>query len=335
MKNILKVFCLLIFFVHFSYPQVDLNKTAQSTMNFLLVGTSPKASAMGEAYTAAGSGSESIFYNPAGIARSSGTFDININYARWIADINYLSGGATWNMNNMGVIGIHLLTVDYGTINGTSLIYESEKDLYPLGYKDNGTVSNVGAYSVGLTYAKSISQEFSIGVTAKIAGQNLGQNLMENGMKDNNAAKLVFDAGIHYLTSYNDFRFGMSIRNFSSNLKREEIDEQLPLVFSLGAAIDLMKVIDAELAQDNPVTLAVDFLHQNNYSERVNLGIEYKMLNMISLRGGYQTNRDLASWSGGVGFNTSINDYDIEVNYSYSQMEIFDDVSRISIIFTF
>ncbi len=325
--------CLTVLFLNQSLAQVDLNKTAQSTMNFLLVGTSSRASALGEAYTSIGTGSESIFYNPAGLTNMNNLFDINLNYTQWIADINYLSGGVSWNLDSYGIVGIHLLTVDYGVINGTSI--STDEVLYPLGYIDNGPVSNVSAYSVGVSYAKSISQEFSIGGTVKLAGQNLGLSQLANGSKDNNANKLVFDVGVLYKTDFKGFSFGMAIRNFSTDLKREEIEEQLPLIFSLGASINVMDVIDTDLAQDNTIIFSADFLHQNNYSERLNFGLEYQILQMISLRGGYQTNRDLASWSGGIGFNTTVSDYDLELNYSYSRFKYFNSVSRISLIFSF
>jgi len=317
------------------YSQIGLNKTAQSTMNFLLVGTSPRACALGEAFTAIGSGSESMFYNPSGLTSMNTEFDITLNYTSWIADINYLSGAAAWNLGLYGVVGINLLTVNYGDIKGTSLVSPGESANYPLGYKDNGNLSNVGAYSVGLSYAKAISEAFSIGGNVKIAGQNLGESDFGTSVKQNNAAKLVFDAGVSYATGFKGFTFGMSIRNFSTSLKREEIDEQLPLLFSLGAAINLMDVLDEEYAESNSVLLAVDFLHPNNYSERVNIGVEYKFQQMVAARFGYQTNRDIASWSAGVGFNSSISDYDFEVSYSYSQFDFFDNVQRISLNFSF
>jgi hypothetical protein len=325
----------LLLFSQVSVAQTDLNKTAQSTMNFLLVGTSSKACAMGEAYVTLGKGSESMFYNPAGLSIFDKTFDINLNYTQWIADINYISGAAAWSLDEFGVIGTHLLTVDYGTINGTSLISSAEQSLYPLGYKDNGSVSNVGAYVFGLSYAKTITREFSMGLTVKLAGQNLGQSTFDNVTKDNDATKIVIDAGVRYQTGFQEFTFGMFIRNFSTNIKREEIEEQLPLLFSFGASINVMQVFAEEISKNNSITFALDFLHQNSYSERVNMGLEYMFLEMFSLRAGYQTNRDLASWSGGVGFNTSLSDYDIEVNYSYSSFDIFDSVSRISLNFSF
>ncbi len=331
-KKIIILFFILYLFSSICYSQIGLNKVAQSTMNFLLVSTSPRASAIGEAFTTLGTGSESMFYNPAGLAIMKKDFDININYTQWIADINYLGGGAAYNLGNYGVVGVNILTVDYGEIHGTSLLTASEKYIYQEGFKENGLLSNVGAYSVGISYAKSISTQFSIGGTVKLVGQNLGESLLSNGVKKNNASKLAFDAGVRYLTGFKSFGFGMMIRNFASNIKREELDEQLPLMFTLGAGMNIMELIDPE--QSNSLYLAVDFVHQNNFSERVNFGMEFKFMDMLSLRGGYQTNRDLASWSGGVGFNTSVSDYDIELNYSYSRFEIFDSVSRLSLVFT-
>ena len=327
---------LLLFFLIISqltYSQTDLNKTAQSTMNFLLVGTLSKACAMGEAFVTTGKGSESLFYNPAGLSLLDKTFDINLNYTQWIADINYISGAVAWDLSEFGTLGAHLITVDYGTINGTSLISSAEESLYPLGYKDNGAVSNVGAYVVGLSYAKSITQEFSMGITLKLVGQNLGQNTFGGTTKDNDATIFAVDAGVRYQTGFRGFNFGMFIRNFSTNIKREEIDEQLPLLFSFGAAINVLELVDANISDENELIFEVDFLHQNNYSERVNLGLDYRFLGMISLRGGYQTNRDLASWSAGIGFFSSISDYDIEVNYSYSSFDLFDSVNRLSLLF--
>jgi len=336
MKTIYLAAILLFINSEVIFPQVGLSKTGQSTMNFLLVGTSSKASSLGEAYSSLGTGSESMFYNPAGLTGTDYEFDININYTRWIADINYISGGVAWNTGNYGVVGFNLLTVDYGVIKGTSLITDAERGTYPLGYRDDGPVGNVGAFAVGLSYAKAISEAFSVGGTIKLAGQNLGRNIVLNGeLKYNNATKLVFDAGIRYLTNFKSFTFGMYIRNFASNIKRELVDEQLPLVFSLGAAMNVMEVINSEISKDNMVNVAVDFLHQNNYSERVNIGLEYTFLKMLSLRGGYQINRDLASWSGGLGLSHTISDYIIEVGYSYSSFEIFDSVSRLSLLISF
>jgi len=311
--------------------QVGINKLAQSTMNFQLVSISPKASAMGEAFYAVGIGAESMFYNPAGLAEIPQSFDVALDYTQWIADINYLGGAVAFNMGNFGAVGINILSVDYGTIYGAQIDPSPNS---PLGYIETGEVSNIGAYSFGLSYAKAISTKFLIGATVRYVAQNLGENTFYDGThKVNNASKLVFDAGVKYKTGFNDFTFGMAIRNFSSNIKREAIDEQLPLAFTMGAAINLMGFIND--SKDESLLLAVDYLHSNSYSERINMGTEYRFLGMFALRAGYQTNRDIASWSAGAGVNTSLAGYDVEVNYSFSKMDVFDNVNRISVNLAF
>ena len=331
-KNSGWILIVFAFFLSNTYGQVGLKKLAQSTMNFQLVSISPRASAMGDAYYAVGTGAESIFYNPAGLIESKSTFNVVVDYTQWIADINYIGGAASWNLGNYGAVGISLLSVNYGTIYGTSLDPNTGSTL---GYVDNGTLSNVGAYSFGVSYAKAVSTQFSIGGNIRIAGQNLGENHFTDGTDvKNNASKLVFDAGVKYYTGFKNFRFGMAIRNFSSNIIREAIYEELPLTFTVGTAIDLMDFINPSHSQDDALTLAVDFLHSNNYSERFNIGAEYKFLGMLALRGGYQTNRDLSSYSFGIGLNKSIDGNEIGVNYSFSKMKIFKNINRLSVEFS-
>lgn len=315
-----------------SFAQIGLNKVAQSTMNFQLVSISPKASAMGEAFYTVGNGAESIFYNPAGLAGVQNTFDATVNYTQWIADINYVGGAIAYKLGNIGVVGLSLLNVDYGTIIGAQL---DPNESSPLGYIETGKVSNVGAYSIGLSYAKAISEKFAIGGSVRYVAQNLGRNSFVDGSsRSNNASKIAFDAGVKYLTGYKGFSFGMAIRNFSSNIRREEVDEQLPLTFSMGAAINVMEIVSNDVT-DQSLLLAADYLHSNSYSERVNLGAEYRFMSMFALRGGYQTNRDIASWSAGAGVNTSLSGYEVEINYSFSKMTYFNNINRFSVNFMF
>ena len=333
MKSIKLIFMIAIGLVWLAdiNAQIGLNKLAQSTMNFQLVSISPKASGMGEAFYTVGIGAESMFYNPAGLAETPQTFDVAIDYTQWIADINYLGGAVAYNMGNWGAVGVSILSVDYGTIYGTQL---DPSKTSASGYIETGVLSNVGAYSVGLSYAKAISDKFSIGGSMRYVVQNLGQNVFADGAsRRNNASKLVFDAGVKYKTGFHDFSFGMAIRNFSSNIKREAIDEQLPLAFTMGAAIDVLGFFSQE--KEQKLICAIDFLHSNSFSERINIGAEYRFFGFASIRAGYQTNRDIASWSAGAGVNTSLAGYDLEINYSISKMDIFNNVNRLSVNFAF
>ena len=82
-------------------------------------------------------------------------------------------------------------------------------------------------------------------------------------------------------------------------------------------------------------TFSAEFLHPNNYTERINLGVEYTLIKMLSLRGGYQTNMDLGGFSGGICITPpSIGGTNIKIGYSYSVLDIFDGVNRFSIGFS-
>jgi hypothetical protein len=234
----------------------------------------------------------------------------------------------------VGTIGLSALAVNYGTIHATRLLSTSTQT-QDVAYEDMGDMNNVGAYAFGLSYARSLSKEFSIGGTIRYTGQNLGESMLATGLKKNAASVLAFDVGVKYYTGFRSFRFGMAFRNFSAQVQREQIKEQLPLTFTLGAAMDMLDLVDPEHSSETSMTLGVDFLHSNNYSERVNMGVEVVTMGMFALRGGFQTNRDVASWSAGIGFFASIEDNDVRFDYSYSQMKYFNGVNRFSLGFAF
>lgn len=323
--------------------QVGMNKVGQSTMNFLQVGVIPGASGMGNTYTAIGTGCESIFFNPAGLPEMDSRFAAIMATTQWFADINYMVGALAWNLGNLGTVGLSLLSVDYGDIIWTGLA-KDESDV--LGYVEYGMVDNVGAYSFGVSYGRRITNQFSIGGNVRYVGQQLGESLFrhfsvdeETGietetstLKNNSESQVAFDMGVKFYPGLKSFRFGMSIRNFGPSIKYEEITAALPLTFALGVAMDMMDLIVPDHSKDNSLLLSAEFIHQNNYTERVNVGLEYKLIRLLSLRCGYQSNTDLAGFSGGIGVTLpSVGSRNIEVGYSYSVFDIFDGVNRFSL----
>jgi hypothetical protein len=316
---------------------VGLKKVGQSTMTFLQVGVVPRASALGEAYTAVGKGPEALFYNPAGLAEMKGRFGAFVSGTKWIADIQYLGGALAWKLGDVGTVGLSFLTVDYGEMFGTSLISKSSAASNPLGYIDNGAFSNTGAYAFGLGFARTVSSMFIIGGDVRYVGQQLGQSITTdtNGeLKANKTNKLVFDLGVKYNTGFKSFNFGMSIRNFATSVKYEELTAQLPMTFAVGGSMDLLDWFMSD-HKDHAALFSVEFTHPNNYTERLHMGLEYTFMNKLSLRGGYVTNHDLMGLSFGAGFSQSLMGKNMELSYSYSMMEVFDNVSRLSVGFTF
>lgn len=351
MKKNIYIFILIVFmasvqmlFAQYENPVekgVDLKKTGQSTMTFLQVGVVPEAVAIGEAYTAIGTGIQSMFYNPAGLAEMNSKYEVFASNLEWLVDIKYFAGGVAYNMDTYGVVGLNFLTVDYGDIIGTRLLTTAEQADNPLGYIETGMVDNVGAYAFGLTYARKITNDFSVGLGIRYAihqlgSQVLGQYLTSGKTTDNEQGKVIFDLGVKYYTPFKSFRFAMSIRNFSTSAKYEEVSTSLPFVFAVGGAIDIMDFIDPSHNEENTLLLSSEFSHPNNYTERVHTGIEYTLMGMFSLSGGYVTNHDVNGLSLGLGFKANIMDaVTTKINYTYSNLKLFDDVNRFSIMFAF
>ena len=313
-----------------SRAQVGLDKLGQSTMTFLKVSVSPKAAGMGNARTAVGAGAESMFYNPAGITGGEGEARYNafLSNTQWIADIDHVGGALTMGVDGVGTFGVSVRAVDYGRITRTELLSQSD----PQGYRETGTV-DVGAYALGLAYARRITPQFSMGVMLQYGYQSLGQSGLEGGMTDNAVSKLMGNVGVKFFPGgYESFRFAMAIRNFSTGVRYEEVSAQLPLLFRVGAGIDLFEVVAPGYAEDNSLLLSAEFLHPNDHSERVNLGGEYTLLDdLISLRGGYEFNYDLQGLSGGFGLRPELGGVEAEFSYSYSTMDVFAGVNRLSL----
>ena len=306
----------------------NIKQTGQATMTFLQIGVSPKAAAMGDAYTAMSKGVQSVFFNPAGLTEMNSQFEAFVSSTQWFADIKYLAGAVGYNAGDYGCVALSFIIVDYGTIKGTALVPNGSTGA---NYILTGDVENVGAYSFGLTYVKAINTKFSIGGTVKYVGQKLGQ-LNDNGnISDNDGNKLAFDLGVKYFPGIKSLRLGMSIRNFSTYLQYQDFASPLPLAFSVGLGMNLMDLINKDLSNDHALVLSSEFIHPNDYTDRVNTGIEYTFMNMVSLRGGYETNHDVLSWSSGIGLHTSLSGTDIEVDYSYSHTKYFDGVNRFSL----
>ena len=317
------------------HAQVGLKKLGQSTMNFLQVSVSPKGSSLGDAYTAVGVGADAIFYNPAALAESDAKYEAIFLSTQWLADITYLAGAVAWNFGSFGTIGLSYLNVNYGDIYATSLLPKETAAIDPLGYADNGLMDNVGAYAIGLTYSRFVSSEFLIGGSVRYVGQQLGESLISTGSKTNQVSKVVFDFGLKYYPGFKSFRFGMSIRNFATAVKYEEVTAQLPLVFALGAAIDLIDFIDSAKSEKNSLILATDFSHPNNYTERISVGLEYRFMDLISLRGGYQSNLDFGGFSAGFGLSPSFSGKKLEISYSFSKFDVLDNVNRFAVEMSF
>ena len=130
----------LIFLSLVSFQTLEAQqKRAQTSMKFLSVSTSARASAMSDAVTSVNMGAYSPFYNPATMALIENNVSLTAGVVQWIADIDHNSASLIFKPGNgkIGVFGLNATSVDYGNIIAT--VRDNDPN-NPLGYLDNGFV---------------------------------------------------------------------------------------------------------------------------------------------------------------------------------------------------
>jgi hypothetical protein len=138
-----------------------------------------------------------------------------------------------------------------------------------------------------------------------------------------------------------DWTIGARFNNLGSDLKFYDIAAPLPLQFSIGTALspfkddqfNVMVAADATKPQDGPLYI---------FS-----GAEITFMDMISLRGGYKFNytgteetpgtgvpavkSTIEGISAGAGVRTTMGEYELGIDYSFTQMDLLDAAHRFTL----
>ena len=301
-------------------------KLGQTGFQFLSVTSDARSGGMADAMTTIHDKSTSLFSNPAGLSKQTELFDINFSSNEWIAGIKHESFSLSYSPSNgqLGVFGFSLLNVDYGELQGT-MVWDNSQ-----GFIDT-KIFKPSAFAMGLGYGRALSENFSVGGQIKKAFQYLGEKVVpvtdtSKVVESNVSNAVAFDFGTIYVTDWNDFTFGMSVRNFSDEAQYAYDGFQLPLTFRIGCSIDVFKLIPSS-TKSHSLLFAIAALHPRSYEQRINAGLEYSFMNIISTRIGYLHNYDERDFTFGAGVKLGM----FKINYALTPFGVFDTVSRVSI----
>lgn len=316
-------------------------KLAQTGFQFLSVPVDARSAAMGEALTTIPGKSSSMFHNPANMALMNSFADFSLNQNEWIADITYSSGSLALNPmgGQWGTFGFTVLSVNYGDFIGTMVDQSTDK-----GYKDTGIFSPT-AFSFGVGYAKSLTDRFSVGGHIKYVNQELGSSILPVGdvtdgdaESENEVSNKVdvwaVDFGTVFRTGFKSLVFGMTVRNFSEEVKFQSEGFQLPLTFKIGLSMNVFDFF-MEKSDLHSLMVSVDALHPRAYSERLNIGGEYIFMDILSLRAGYLYNYDERELTAGFGVQKMFGTRGVSFDYAYTPFGVFENVTRMSVRLSF
>ena len=306
-------------------------KLAQTGFNFLSISSDARASAMGDAVNSLSGFSGAMSHNPGSMAGIPTLINSSFSINKWIADINYLSFSLIVSpaSGDYGVIGFSVQSIDYGDVEGTMVDRNN-----PNGYVETGNISPT-ALAVGFGYSKMLNDKFGVGGRIKYAVQKLGESIFMSDAGDvttkkNKAEAIAFDFGTVYKTGIKSIAFGMSVTNFSKEVKYEEEGFQLPLLFTIGVSADIFDFVEMQ-GPSQSLLLSIDATHPRSHPEQVKVGVEYQFMKMISIRGGYISSNDESDFSFGVGLSTTsldVSPVNLTVDYSYTPFGVFNNVQR-------
>ncbi len=305
------------------------DKRAQTGMKFLSMSIDARAAALGSAVTAVDGTYASLFYNPAGLAAQQNWMTAGASQVQFIADINYNMAAlnlAPWG-GRYGVVGVSLMHVDYGSMQ------ETIRDNTDQGYQDLGTFSP-SAYSLGLGYARALTDRFSIGGHVKYVAQDLGNPVDERGDGDAliraeaREGQLAYDFGMMYRTGFRSLNFAVTARNFSPEVTFVEESFELPLELRIGVAMDLVDLTSLDQNMHS-LLLAVDTNKPRDFTEQVSFGAEYGFMKTLYLRAGYSQPSDEQGVSLGVGVQQSLRGVGFGADYAYTDFGAFNQFGKV------
>ncbi len=322
---------LLVCLVMFSNVRAD-KKLAQTGFQFLSVIQDARSAALAGAMTTMPAYSAALWSNPAILADMNIRFDLMANQNSWIADINNYSVTGAFQPSNgrYGIFAFSFLFVDYGDIEGTIIAGNDQ------GFIETGLIQPF-SYSIGLGYARRLSDKFSVGGQMKLVDQYLGAAIVslepapdyQNAI-ENEVSVFAFDLGTTYKTGFKSLVFGMSVRNFSKEVRYAREGFQLPLTFNIGVSMNVLDFMP-QFSEVHRVLFSVDAAHPRSYPEFARLGLEYGFQSTFFLRLGYVSSRDEENISYGFGFKK----FGLGFDYAYTPFGVFDNVQRFSLNFTF
>jgi hypothetical protein len=334
---------LFLFFIIFSGFLMAQTKVGTTAANFLTIPIGPRATAMGSSFSSVANDVTAAYWNPGALSRVPRN-EFSVAYTEWLLDTQLNWFGVVFKFDEDNAVAISINQLDYG----------NEIITTPNQPDGTGERWNAQDLAFGISYARNLTDRFSIGGNLKYISQQIWNE---------SASAFALDVGLLFHTELEGLRLGMNIANFGTEMKLEgkdllqatDIDPSsagnnpniasnlgtdswpLPLIFTVGISYDFINN-DTWL-----LTAATDANIPNNYSTYTNFGLELTWNNLISLRGGYKGYNYLIDKAGkeadlfqegltaGVGVHYDFGGFFAKVDYSYSDYGIFNEISRFSV----
>ncbi len=300
------------------FPNLGGQRTGTTSLQFLKIGVGARATGMAESFVAVSNDITSLQWNPAGLV-SFKENGITASYTQWFVDTRLSNFGGVYHFGGSNAIGFNVVSLSTEDMKVTTE------------YQPNGT----GEYfrfsdlSIGLSYARQMTEQFSFGATVKYVVEDLGALKMQG---------VLGDLATFYRTGLGTSRFAIMISNFGGQVTPTG-DAPLanggttntfqrfppPTNFQLGFAIEPW------MNKNNRLTTSIQLNSPTDNAENLCFGAEYAYKDFLYFRGGFKVNVDDENFSGGVGVKVPISFAYTNFDYSISNYEQLGLAQRLSL----
>lgn len=308
MNIIIKIILFFILIQFYLMAQnTDVSKVATTSASFLEIPVGAAAVGMGGAFVSVANDASALYWNVGGISTID-KFDLQIANMEWIGDTRFNFVGLVLPLGDFGTMGFSFTALSMDDM----IVRTVEKP------EGTGEFFSAGDISFGLSYARNLTDRFSLGFTVKYIQETIWHMTAQG---------FAIDAGTLFRTDIlGGMIIGASISNFGTTMKLEgrdtrffiRVDENkegssdriptnveldswdLPLIFRLGLSTN---AIQNDIYR---FTVTLDAIHPNNDYESLNVGGEFAFMEFFILRGGYNA-LFLTDGEGGLSLGVGVN----------------------------
>ena len=314
----------------------DVTNAGTTAAAVLQIGVGARAQAMGNAAVTGGADATVLAWNPAAAALLDGQVHVAFDHTRWMIDTQLDYVGMVFKLPGLGTLGLSVLNFQMVDDQPVRTIDQ------PGGTGETYSASDL---ALAATYAASLTDRFSAGVTARYVRETLWHET---------ASAVAFDLGVTYRTQLPGLSLAASLANFGGDLRLDGRDLlrpydddpehfsndqlnaklttdafSLPLTFRFGMAYAPVRT------EWHRVTLAADWMHPSDNSEAVNLGVEYTFGGTFSLRGGtvalFEKDRTGGTTLGLGVQRRLLGGLGVSADYTYAHWGILDGTHRLTL----
>jgi len=304
-------------------PSFGGSRTGTTGMQFLKIGVDARSAGMAGTVSATVNDVSALYWNPAGISgMDTAHMAYQVSHTLYFADVNLSWAGVVFR-RKQSYWGLSLSSLNSGDMKVTT-------EFQPFG---TGQTFRVVDQTLGLTYAKRLTDNFVFGVTGRFAHEAIADVVTNNA---------VFDLGFQYDIGLANTRFAVAVSNFGFNVKPggkldvlrlngpqtlEDFEKvSVPAIFRIGFAWDPIK------DEHQQLTLTTQLNHPTDNNETLGLASEYIWNKILFARLGYEFGQDEKGLPAfGAGVQTTRKFGMLRFDYGYNNKERLGNVHRFTI----